>query len=252
MDVKAVLSELKSQYKGKKIILNHKTNPTEIICEIDPSKDHPGYSSAIAVIDKTEPHYHKNAAVIYYVLKGKLDLVIENTRYSLGPEEYRVVSPNQVHMAKGRQTWVLIYSEPGWQKQDHLEVKEKPISFLPALTQVCLAVDNYPLMFEFYQKSLDLPVKSGNINSGFAEFEAGEMLIVLHKKELISGLVNKSSGPGGGFILSLKVDALDIAKKYLEQKKIALLTKDIKNQKRKNFYFKDPEGNVLEIYSNLE
>lgn len=59
MDVKRVIEQLKKEYPSKKIIKNIENNPTEIICEIDPTEKHRIYSIAIAVIDQSIPHYHK-------------------------------------------------------------------------------------------------------------------------------------------------------------------------------------------------
>ena len=59
MDSKKVIDELKRKYPGKKIIKNGEDNPSEILCEVDPSTNHPEYSLAVAVIDKSLPHSHK-------------------------------------------------------------------------------------------------------------------------------------------------------------------------------------------------
>ena len=42
MNTKNVVNQLKSQYPGKPIIKNSKVEPTEILCEIEPTKEHPG------------------------------------------------------------------------------------------------------------------------------------------------------------------------------------------------------------------
>lgn len=58
MDVNRVLSELKAKYHDKKILLNPKDNPTEIIVEIEPTSEHPEKSLALAVVGKSKQHYH--------------------------------------------------------------------------------------------------------------------------------------------------------------------------------------------------
>ena len=254
MNSEKVVEELKKQYPDKKIILNHKDNPSEIVCEIDPSKDHYGFSSLVYVIDQTEAHYHKEAAEIYYVLKGKLDLVIEGVRFSLEKDQYKVIAPGKIHMAKGKETWVLVYSEPGWQKEDHLEVKDKPLSFIPSLTHVRLYSDKFKEMFEFYEKGLDLPLKFGKIDSDFAEFEAGDGQIMIYKKELMPDFIKSKGGINQAMSLSLKVEDAKIARAYLEAKKLLFLTPITKDKKTKIqfFYLKDPDDNILEIYSILE
>jgi len=58
MDLKNILQSLSKQYPNRKIIINSKNFPTEILCEVEPTASHPNYSVAIAVIDKTHPHKH--------------------------------------------------------------------------------------------------------------------------------------------------------------------------------------------------
>ena len=48
--------------------------PKEIICEFDPRDDHPDFSFAMAVIDRSEPHLHKRTTEIYRIVKGELKL----------------------------------------------------------------------------------------------------------------------------------------------------------------------------------
>ena len=63
MQVKRVVSQLKLKYPGKKIIMNNRNRPTEIVCEIEPTREHLDYSRAIAVIDKSLPHYHQKTTL---------------------------------------------------------------------------------------------------------------------------------------------------------------------------------------------
>ena len=254
MDLKKVTAELEKQYPGKKIIPNHKTNPTEIICEIDPSSKHFGHSSAIAIIDQTAPHYHERAAEIYYVLKGKLELMVEGARYSLNEDQYRVIPPGKVHFAKGKATWVLVYSEPGWQLSDHLEVKEKPNTFLPTLSHIRLLVDNYDKMYAFYEQTLGLTVSWGKPEGDYAEFETGEAKIAIYKKQLMPKIIQSKLGKNNqAMVINLQVEDLQTAVKFLEEKKVKLLSPATKYPDAgiEALYFEDPEGNLLEIFQNL-
>ena len=76
MNIQKVISELQEKYPGKKIFKNNEDNPTEILCELDPSSDHPEYSNAVAVIDKSAVHYHKKTTETYKVIKGELKLFL--------------------------------------------------------------------------------------------------------------------------------------------------------------------------------
>ncbi|MBU2592638.1 cupin domain-containing protein [Patescibacteria group bacterium] len=120
MDSKKVIDELKRKYPGKKIIKNGEDNPSEILCEVDPSTNHPEYSLAVAVIDKSLPHSHKKTTETYKVTKGKLALFIDNKRHELKEGEELIIKPGWVHWAKGNEIWVECYSEPGWTFEDHI------------------------------------------------------------------------------------------------------------------------------------
>ena len=72
MNVTRVVSELSKKYPGKKIILNPPEPSTEIICEIEPTEEHPEKSTAVAVVDKIRLHYHKKLSEQYTIIKGTL------------------------------------------------------------------------------------------------------------------------------------------------------------------------------------
>jgi len=120
MDLKNILQSLSQQYPKKKIILNSKNFPTEILCEVEPTVDHPSYSVAIAVIDKTHPHKHIKTTETYEVIKGDLTLNIDGKTTVLKSGEKISIKPNQTHHAQGKETWVKVTSRPGWTKSDHL------------------------------------------------------------------------------------------------------------------------------------
>jgi len=120
MNIEKIINELSKKYPGKKIIKNREENPTEIICEVDPASNHPEKGIAIAVIDKSEPHYHKKTTEKYKVLKGKLIININGQDYKLQEKEELVIKPGSIHYAIGDETWVEVYSEPGWLSEDHI------------------------------------------------------------------------------------------------------------------------------------
>lgn len=120
MNVEKVINELAQKYTGKKIVKNKEENPTEIICEIDPAANHPERGVAIAVIDRSEPHYHRKAIETYKVTKGELNVVINNQAHKLKEGEKLIIKPGDIHYAIGNETWVEVYSEPGWTPEDHI------------------------------------------------------------------------------------------------------------------------------------
>jgi len=120
MDTKKVVAELSQKYPGKKIVQLPENNPTEILCEIDPATNHPEKSIAIAVIDKSEPHYHKKTTEIYKVIKGNLSMVIDGQKNKLEEGDSLIIKPRDIHYAIGDETWIEVYSEPGWSPEDHI------------------------------------------------------------------------------------------------------------------------------------
>ena len=119
MNIPGVIEELKKKYPGKRILLNNRVNCTEILCEIEPSSTHPSYSEVIAVIDKTDNHYHDHSVEVYKVIKGILSLVVDGRQYVLNEGQHLTIELGQVHQATGNETWVKVSSKPGWKKSDH-------------------------------------------------------------------------------------------------------------------------------------
>jgi len=124
MNVQNVVEELKKQYPGKNIILNPPDEPTEIICEIESGSLNPDRSVAVAVIDTTIKHYHRLAVEEYEVIKGELEVTKEGKTYYLGPGEKITLNPEEYHLARGKETWVKVTSEPAWTPQDQIAVEE--------------------------------------------------------------------------------------------------------------------------------
>lgn len=119
MNIPGVIEELKKKYPGKRILLNNRVNCTEILCEVEPSSIHPSYSEVIAVIDKTDTHYHDHSREVYKVIKGILSLVVDGRQYVLNEGQHLTIELGQVHQATGNETWVSVSSKPGWKKSDH-------------------------------------------------------------------------------------------------------------------------------------
>lgn len=124
MDAAKILEQMSAQYPGKNIVLLPADNPTEIICEVDPTSDHPDYNVAVAVIDQSETHYHPKATEEYLVLSGSLILNADGMEITLETGDAYTIQPGVVHSAKGDSTWVSVRSEPGWTTEDHIIVAD--------------------------------------------------------------------------------------------------------------------------------
>lgn len=120
MTEQEVLAYFAEKYPGKNIVKLPEENPQEIICEIDPTANHPGYNVAIAAIKQSVPHHHDHAVEMYEVIKGALVLTVDEDTVHLSEGDTFTVFPPQVHSAKGDFTLVKVRSEPGWTAEDHV------------------------------------------------------------------------------------------------------------------------------------
>jgi len=123
MNAPKIIAQLKSRYPRKTIVKNNEESPTEIICEIVPTVKDSKRSVAIAIIDRSEPHFHKNATERYEVTKGQLILSIDAVEYILHEGDKKTIRPGSVHFATGKETWVKTTSTPGWTPDDHIKTK---------------------------------------------------------------------------------------------------------------------------------
>jgi mannose-6-phosphate isomerase-like protein (cupin superfamily) len=105
--------------------VGEKTLPDcELIAEIEPGL-------AIAVIDRSRPHFHLHSSETYTVLEGKLGLSVGGKVVVLEAEGTTrggsfVIPPLMVHSAvtmSGRGPAVVeVRSDPPWDRLDHFEV----------------------------------------------------------------------------------------------------------------------------------
>jgi len=125
MNTKKIISQLKKMYPGKVIIENKNEDgvTTEIICEVESTSDHPERSFAIAVIDSSTLHYHKIITETYKVIKGHLTVFKKNKEYNLKEGDEIVIKPEEVHSNIGEETWIEVYSKPGWMIDDYYNLE---------------------------------------------------------------------------------------------------------------------------------
>jgi len=126
MGFQEVVDYFKKEYPDKNIVSLPQEDPAEIICEIEPAQNHPSYSKAVAAILKSKPHYHKQSAETYRVIKGELSLYVDGQCISLAEGETHLVRPGQTHYAEGNFTLVEVSSSPGWTLGDHYLVSTEP------------------------------------------------------------------------------------------------------------------------------
>src|SRR3989344_2701581 len=119
MDIQKVTKELKDLYPNRNIIINDPDNPTEVVCEVEPASWNPDKSIAIAVIDSTVSHLHRQSRETYEVIKGVLEMDRGGNKYILTQGQSLTIEPTERHTAKGKETWVKVTSVPGWKPEDH-------------------------------------------------------------------------------------------------------------------------------------
>jgi mannose-6-phosphate isomerase-like protein (cupin superfamily) len=115
-----VVSELTKQYPGKKVICIPEDEPSEILCEVEPSMDHSDYSEVMAVIDESAPHVHKVTTEEYEIVKGSLTLYLDEKPHLLNQGDRMVIKPLEKHWAKGKASVAKVTSHPGWTPEDHV------------------------------------------------------------------------------------------------------------------------------------
>ena len=122
-----VIAQLKKEFPGKTVISNPQANPTEIICEVEPTSQNPDRSVAIAFIKQSEPHRHSTSVETYAVEAGKLDLYLDGIKKNLKTGQSFTIRPEIIHWAKGNWARVKVVSKPGWTAIDHVTI-EKAVS----------------------------------------------------------------------------------------------------------------------------
>lgn len=120
MNKQKVIDQLRQKYPGKNIIALPDNEPTEILCEIEPTSEHPEYSVAIAVINRSVPHVHNKTTETYKVIKGEAKLVVDDIEHELKKGDEFVIKPGSIHSAFGDEAWIECKSEPGWTPEDHI------------------------------------------------------------------------------------------------------------------------------------
>lgn len=122
MNIVKIKKELEKMYPGKKVIVTDPENPTEIVCEVEPTENHPKWSASVAVIDSTRSHYHRKLMETYHVISGSLTISLNGKSRILNSGDFIEIPRKTIHTSKGKNTWVYVYARPGWTPEDHIFV----------------------------------------------------------------------------------------------------------------------------------
>ncbi|MBC1221062.1 VOC family protein [Nostoc sp. UCD121] len=126
------------------------------------------------------------------------------------------------------------------------------------LTHLRLLVSNYKDSFLFYRDLLKFDVDWGDEDSGYAELNTGYLKLGLFKKELMAEVVPRIEQPSyivnrDKTVLIFAVDNVDEVYEQVKKHNAIIVTEpqDRPDWGIRTAHFRDPDGNLIEIYSNL-
>jgi len=121
-----------------------------------------------------------------------------------------------------------------------------------------LLVNEFDKCFTFYNDILGLECTWGKPGDNFASFNIGiPSGIALFKAELMSIAINEKSGKNETFqdkmAVIIEVDSVDATYNLLQSKGVKFLTepKDMTAWGIRVVHFRDPEHNLIELFSEL-
>ncbi|RCJ19922.1 extradiol dioxygenase [Nostoc sp. ATCC 43529] len=126
------------------------------------------------------------------------------------------------------------------------------------LTHLRLLVSNYKDSFLFYRDLLKFDVDWGDENSGYAEFNSGHLKLGLFKQELMAQVVPRIDQPSyvvnrDKIVLIFAVDNVDEVYEEVKKANAIVVTPptDRPDWGIRTAHFRDPDGNLIEVYNNL-
>jgi lactoylglutathione lyase len=126
------------------------------------------------------------------------------------------------------------------------------------LTHLRLLVSNYKDSFLFYRDLLKFDVDWGDEDSGYAEFNTGYLKLGLFKQELMAEVVPRVEQPSyvanrDKIALIFAVDNVDEVYEQVKNQNALVVTQpqDRPAWGIRTAHFRDPDGNLIEIYNNL-
>ena len=125
-------------------------------------------------------------------------------------------------------------------------------------TYTRLLVRDFPAAFRFYRDTLGFPTTFGAEDENYADFETGGVALALFPRTLMAEAVGTMDTPADGegqdpVALIFAVENVDQAYRDLGARGVDFVTppQDRPLWGIRTAHFRDPDGNLLEIYSPL-
>ena len=111
-EISRIQEELVQKYPDANIVVID--DQAEVIAEIELGR-------AIAVIERSQPHFHRHLTETYRVLSGTLCVASGGIGHIVSPNQTLKIPPGQIHYARGVDgpAWVEVLSNPPWAPEDH-------------------------------------------------------------------------------------------------------------------------------------
>jgi catechol 2,3-dioxygenase-like lactoylglutathione lyase family enzyme len=129
---------------------------------------------------------------------------------------------------------------------------------MPRLTYARLLVADFPTAFRFYRDALGLTSTFGNENDVYADFDTGSATLALFRRDFMAGAVGTTGKPVEAdcqdkIALIFEVEDVDATYEQLQAKGVSFVTvpQDRVEWGIRTAHFRDPDGNLLEIYTPL-
>lgn len=127
------------------------------------------------------------------------------------------------------------------------------------LTHVRLLVSNFRESFLFYRDIMGFSIDWGNENSGYAELQtSGNIKLALFRKDLMAEAVPSAYQPPATHFynqvaLVFAVEDVDKFYDYLQSHNVKIVTQPLDRPQwgLRTAHFRDPDGNLLEIFSSI-
>ncbi|HEX8918593.1 MAG TPA: VOC family protein [Chloroflexota bacterium] len=124
-------------------------------------------------------------------------------------------------------------------------------------THTRLLVDDYTACHFFYRDVMGLNPTFGDENSGYADFNTGDVSLALFdRQEMVDavGQVGSSGEASDRVMLIFEVDDVDQSVADLRAKGVSLVARpeDHPDWGIRTAHIRDPAGNLLEIYTSLQ